>query len=90
MSDHRLDRAPADTRFRKLSAIWLIVAVVLFALALAGCSTTPTGGSKGGSFCDVSRPIRIAPEAVDALTTEQAREALSHNRYGEKACGWKP
>lgn len=63
---------------------------ILIALALAGCASTQTGGSAGGSFCDVSRPIRLSEKAVDALTTDEAREVLSHNRFGASRCGWTP
>lgn len=79
-----------DPRFRTIGGLWLLAAAALFALALAGCSTVPTGGSKGGSFCDNARPIRLTEKAVDALTHEQAVEAAAHNRFGAEACGWKP
>ncbi|MDX8541058.1 MULTISPECIES: hypothetical protein [Mesorhizobium] len=58
--------------------------VMLLAAALAGC-TTSTGG-----FCAVSRPLRLSAKAVDALSDEEARALLAHNRKGQKLCGWRP
>lgn len=65
-------------------------ALLIIALFLSGCASVPTGGSKGGSFCDNARPIRLTPKAVDALTHEQVTEAAAHNRFGAEACGWTP
>lgn len=52
-------------------------------IALAACQTT------GGTFCDLSKPVRLTDAQVDALTDAQAAEFLAHNRKGEKLCGWK-
>ncbi|CDX57055.1 conserved exported hypothetical protein [Mesorhizobium plurifarium] len=60
----------------------LIVAAM--AAALAGCTT-----AKGG-FCAVALPMRLSDKAVDALTDQEARALLAHNRKGEKLCGWRP
>jgi hypothetical protein len=59
-----------------------LIAVALV-VALAGC-TTATGG-----FCAVSSPLRLSTKAVDALSDEEARALLAHNRKGEKLCGWR-
>lgn len=53
-------------------------------IALAAC-TTPKGG-----FCDIAGPIRLSPEVIAAMTDAEVRDALAHNRKGERLCGWKP
>ncbi|RWD95743.1 hypothetical protein [Mesorhizobium sp.] len=60
----------------------LIAAV--FAAALSGCATAKSG------FCAMSSPLRLSAKAVDALSNEEARTLLAHNRKGEKLCGWRP
>jgi hypothetical protein len=59
-----------------------LMAAVL-AAALCGCST-----AKGG-FCAASSPLRLSAGAVDALSDQEARALLAHNRKGEKLCGWR-
>lgn len=49
---------------------------------IAGCATS------SGDFCDVADPLR--PSADDRLTAGTKMQMLKINRYGEKACGWKP
>ena len=60
------------------------LSAVLIAVALAGC-TTPKGG-----FCAVASPLRLSAKAVDALSDDEARALLAHNRKGAKLCGWRP
>ncbi|TIO74648.1 MAG: hypothetical protein E5X74_24585 [Mesorhizobium sp.] len=60
-----------------------LIAAVL-AAALSGCATA------NGGFCAVSSPLRLSAKAVDALSDEEARALLAHNRKGEKLCGWRP
>ncbi|TGS63022.1 hypothetical protein EN844_24640 [Mesorhizobium sp. M3A.F.Ca.ET.201.01.1.1] len=63
----------------------MVKGLILAALiALAGCTT-----AKGG-FCSVSSPIRLSVKAIDAISDEEARTVLAHNRKGEKLCGWRP
>jgi len=63
----------------------LILALpVLVAFVVAGCTTA------SGGFCAVSSPLRLSAKAVDALSDEEARALLSHNRKGQKLCGWRP
>ena len=50
-----------------------LIAVALL-VALAGCTT-----AKGG-FCAVSSPLRLSAKAVDALSDQEARALLAHNR----------
>ena len=57
--------------------------VVALVAALAGCMT-----AKGG-FCTISAPLRLSAKAVDALSDEEGRALLAHNRKGEKLCGWR-
>ncbi|MDX8482669.1 hypothetical protein RFN28_30050 [Mesorhizobium sp. VK24D] len=58
--------------------------IAAFVAALSGCTT-----ARGG-FCAVSSPLRLSGRAVDALSDEEARALLAHNRKGEKLCGWRP
>ena len=53
-------------------------------VALAGCTTA------SGGFCAVSSPLRLSTKAVDALSDAEARAVLTHNRKGQKLCGWRP
>ncbi|RJT36436.1 hypothetical protein D3227_19710 [Mesorhizobium waimense] len=62
----------------------LILALPFMLLVAAGCTTA------WGGFCAVSSPLRLSGKAVDALSDEEARALLSHNRKGQKLCGWRP
>lgn len=63
----------------------MVKALTLAALvALAGCQTSK------GTFCDIAKPIRLAPEQVDQLTDTQVAELLAHNTKGQRLCGWRP
>ncbi|RWE29780.1 hypothetical protein [Mesorhizobium sp.] len=63
----------------------MVKGLILAALiALVGCTTAK------GSFCSVSSPIRPSAKAVDAISDEEAKTVLAHNRKGEKLCGWRP
>lgn len=63
----------------------MVKALTLAALlALAGCQTAK------GTFCDIAKPIRLAPEQVDQLTDAQVAELLGHNTRGQRLCGWRP
>ena len=53
-------------------------------VALAGCTTA------SGGFCAVSSPLRLSAKVVDALSDAEARAFLTHNRKGQKLCGWRP
>jgi hypothetical protein len=53
-------------------------------IAVAGCTST------SGSFCQISKPLRLSQQAIGAMSDVEVREALAHNRKGEKLCGWKP
>ncbi|MEW9808608.1 hypothetical protein [Mesorhizobium marinum] len=54
------------------------------ALALAGCQTA------GGSFCQISSPIRLSAETVDHLSDPEVADILAHNEKGQRLCSWKP
>lgn len=60
-------------------------ALILAALVALTACTTPRG-----SFCDVSRPIRLSEQAIDALSDEEVRDVLAHNRKGAALCRWRP
>lgn len=53
---------------------------------LAGCMSAPVGGD----FCAVERPIRLSEATIDAMSDQEVKDALAHDRKGEKLCGWKP
>lgn len=58
---------------------------ILAVLLLAGCTTT-----KGGNFCQISSPMRLSSQAVDALSDAEVKQLLAHNKRGVKLCGWHP
>lgn len=43
-----------------------------------------------GSFCQISKPIRLSDASVDALSDQEVAAILAHNRKGAALCGWKP
>lgn len=63
----------------------MVKALTLAALlALASCQTAK------GTFCDISRPIRLSDETINTLTDAQVAEILSHNQKGAALCRWRP
>lgn len=60
------------------------LAIAAALLMLAAC-TTPSG-----SFCDIARPLRPSPAAVDAMTDAEVAAMLKHNRKGAALCSWRP
>ncbi len=58
--------------------------ILALLIAVAGCQTTK------GTFCQISSPIRLSSEAVDALSDSEVNTILAHNEKGAKLCGWKP
>lgn len=64
----------------------MVKALTLTAMILlAGCQTVPKG-----SFCQVSKPIRLPKVAIAMLTADEQRDVLAHNQKGAKLCGWRP
>jgi hypothetical protein len=53
-------------------------------LALVACTTA------SGSFCDISKPVRLSAASIAALSDAEVRDMLAHNRKGEKLCNWVP
>lgn len=53
-------------------------------IALSGCQTV------SGTFCAIASPIRLSDQAVDAMSDQEVKDVLAHNRKGQKLCGWKP
>lgn len=49
-------------------------------LALAACQTT------SGSYCAISKPIRLSDAAVDALSDAEVERILTHNEQWQKLC----
>lgn len=58
-----------------------ILAGLLF---LAACTTTK------GSFCAISKPIRLSETAISALSDAEVADILAANEKGAKLCGWRP
>lgn len=53
-------------------------------LAISACQTTR------GSYCDITKPIRLSDAAVDALSDAEVARVLSHNEKLATLCGVKP
>lgn len=62
-----------------------MVKVILIAALciISGCQTV-------GNYCDLNTPHRFTQEQIDRLTDEQVKRYLAENKYGQKACGWRP
>lgn len=60
-------------------------ALILVAfLALSACQAA------SGSFCELNKPQRLSEATIDAMTDQEVKDALAHNRLGARLCGWKP
>jgi hypothetical protein len=60
------------------------VIAILAILAISGCTTT------SGSFCSIAKPIRLSEQAIAAMSDEEVRDALAHNRKLQSLCGVRP
>ena len=58
---------------------WLTLLLIL----LGGCATTT------GSFCQIEHPLRLSDASIEAMTDAEVADVLTHNRIGERLCGWK-
>jgi hypothetical protein len=58
--------------------------ILAAALALASCSTTK------GSFCQISKPLRLSGATIDAMTDAEVAAALSHNQKLQRICKVQP
>lgn len=63
-------------------AAWLLMLLIV-SLGLAACQT-------GGTFCDVSKPIRLAQAEIATMSDQSVAQVLTHNEKGERLCGWRP
>ncbi len=59
------------------------VLILACMIAFAGCQTTK------GTFCTIASPIRPSAETIAAMTDQEVRDVLAHNRRGAALCGWK-
>jgi len=59
--------------------------ILIAVLALTACTMT-----RGGNFCDLSKPIRPSQAVFEAMSEREIDAMLVHNRTGEKLCGWQP
>lgn len=50
-------------------------------LAISACQTTR------GSYCEITKPIRLSDAAVDALSDAEVARVLTHNETHKKLCG---
>lgn len=65
--------------------------ILIAALAVAGCATTPAPVEAPRSvWCDHNQPRRHAPEAIAAMTRVELDSINAHNARGELWCGWRP
>jgi hypothetical protein len=63
----------------------MVKALILAALvALSACTTT-----RGGSFCDVTKPLRLSPDVIGTLSDAEVADVLALNEKGRALCGWK-
>lgn len=61
-----------------------MIRVLVLCAFLAACQT-----AGGGTFCDISKPIRLSDQVIDTMTDAEVANALAHNEKGRKLCGWK-
>lgn len=61
-----------------------MIRVLALCVLLTACQTA------GGSFCDISDPIRLSSAQVEQLSDAEVTAILAHNQKGEALCGWKP
>jgi len=59
----------------------LTIGLLLSVTLVSACMTT------GPNNCAGWRPIVLAPESIDGLTEQDAREILSHNEFWQAECG---
>lgn len=59
------------------------IALLLTVTLVSACAAT--GPNEG---CAGWKPIRLAPSTIDALTDQDAREILAHNRFGRERGCW--
>ena len=62
----------------------LRISMLCAMLFLAACTTTR------GSFCAVSKPIRLSEQAIAALSDTEVADILAANEKGRALCGWRP
>lgn len=61
-----------------------VIALALL-LVLAGCQHV-----NGSGYCDVAKPIRLSRATVAVMSDAEVAAVLSHDRVGQKLCGWAP
>lgn len=50
-------------------------------LAIGACNTMT---------CDGFRPIRLSQATIAVLSQAEVDQALAHNEFGRRVCGWRP
>lgn len=60
-----------------------LTVLLVTTFVVTACTTT------GGSFCDISKPIRLSPATIAQMSDAEVENVLAHNEKGEKLCGWK-
>lgn len=71
-----------------------VVALILL-FAVAGCASVPAPTPSAPSdpravWCGHNQPRRLSLEVVAAMSVDEMRDAVAHNRKGEAWCGWRP
>jgi hypothetical protein len=59
-------------------------------LAASSLLTSCVATLPKNEFCLTQTPHRFGAQAIAAMTTEELRQEVEFNRYGEATCGWKP
>lgn len=58
------------------------IALLLSVTLVSGCV------QNGANDCAGWKPIRLAPQSIDALTDQDAAEILAHNVFGRERGCW--
>ena len=71
-------------RYAAFAITFHVAGFALLLVLLSACQTVK------GDFCQIAHPIRLSQQAIDAMSDEEVKEALAHNRLGARLCKWKP
>lgn len=67
------------------------VATLILLALLAGCTTTQPApiADPRAVWCEHNEPRRPSPEEITAMSIDEKRKAVEHNRQGALWCGWE-
>ena len=63
----------------------LMLTLCLLLPLVGSCASGPASDT----FCVINEPLRPTPAQIFAMSDEDVRKALTHNRTGAKRCGWQ-